>query len=53
MDDFHATLRVDANGEITVFDNNSRDGVWMRISKHDLKHGNQFMIGEQRMLFLS
>jgi hypothetical protein len=44
----HAKLRLDHLGRLEVVNNNSRNGIWIRISHVDLGSGAQFQIGEQR-----
>lgn len=53
LDPVHAILKQDHEGNWTIKDNNSRNGVWYRIKEVELAPNCQFQLGEQRFGFWS
>lgn len=51
MNTVHAKIGRDSRGRLIVSDNNSKNGLWIRISSVELKHGFQFLLGGQRFQF--
>jgi len=51
MNGVHAKIGRDSRGRLIVSDNHSKNGLWVRISTVELKHGFQFLLGGQRFLF--
>ncbi|MCA9132798.1 MAG: FHA domain-containing protein [Planctomycetales bacterium] len=51
LDPLHAQVQCDAQGQWTIRDNHSQNGVWYRVKEVELPPHCEFQLGEQRFGF--
>lgn len=51
VDPVHAKLKQEPDGNWTIRDNHSRNGVWYRVKEIEIPANSEFQLGEQRFGF--